>query len=140
MERRSPTRRSAAATAALLLAVAAGCDGAADREPTGRTPDSGVSGVTLVDVGCPPSPDATDCPTRPLAARLRVVPRDADRPEVDVRTGSDGRFRVPLTPGTYELVPENLTGGPYPRGDRVEVEVRPGEYTAVSVPFDSGVR
>jgi hypothetical protein len=93
-----------------------------------------------VDAGCPPAPDATACPRRPLAARLRFLRLDYDAPPVEIRTGDDGTFTVELPPGRYEVVPDNLTGAPYPRADRMTVEVREGTSTRITVAFDSGVR
>ena len=127
--------------AALVLAAPA-CGG---REDRGRSPDEqeqscGLRGVADVDVGCPPSPDATVCPRRPLAARLRFVRLDHDAPDVEIRTGEDGTFTVELPPGRYEVVPDNLTGAPYPQADRMTVEVRQGTSTRITVAFDSGVR
>jgi len=101
---------------------------------------SGVKGVTDVDIGCPPSPNANPCPRRPLGARLLFVRRDRDAPDVEVRTGEDGTFTVNLFPGRYEVVQDNLTGAPYPRADRMTLEVRQGTFTTITVMFDSGVR
>ena len=121
--------------------MASACSSRTDRDPpddqVGR---SGLEGVTDVDVGCPVSPDATPCPRRPLAARLRFIRQDRDAPEVEVHSEDDGTFTVELDPGRYEVVPDNVTRTPYPRADPITVEVRPGEFTSITVPFDSGVR
>jgi hypothetical protein len=134
------SRRAVLAAAFVLTASA--CSGREDGRGSidEQASSSGVKGVTDVDIGCPPSPDATPCPRRPLAARLRFIRRDRDAPDVEVRTGEDGTFTVELPPGRYEVVPDNLTGAPYPRADRMTVEVRQAEFTTITVMFDSGVR
>ena len=114
---------------AALVLTASACGGRADEgDSTDEHESSGISGVADVDAGCPPSPDATACPRRPLRARLRFVRQDHHAPEVEVRTGEDGTFTVELPPGRYEVVPDNLTGAPYPRADRMTVEIRKGTW------------
>lgn len=140
----------------LVVAVGlAGCagTGAADRpgavQPSGvgssgagtaGAGDSGVVGGTVVDAGCPVLREATPCPERPLAARVIVLDASTQRRVTEVETGDDGRFRVGLPPGGYELRAENLTGGLLPVAQPVPVVVRAGEFTSVTVRFDSGVR
>jgi hypothetical protein len=105
-----------------------------------RTERTGVRGVTDVDGGCPPTRDTETCPRRPLAARLRFVRQDRDAPDVEIRTRADGTFTVELPPGRYEVVPDNLTGAPYPQAHRMTLEVHKGRFTPLTVMFDSGVR
>lgn len=59
---------------------------------------------------------------------------------MEIRTEEDGTFAVDLPAGRYEVLPENLTGTPYPRADPVTVEVREDRFTTISVRFESGVR
>jgi hypothetical protein len=126
--------------------VVSACRSATDGGPADAgTVETGVQGVTDVDVGCPATRDAGACPRRPLAARLRFVRRDRDvrdpeRRTVEVRTGEDGAFTVELPPGRYDVVPDNLVGAPYPRAEPVTVEVHEGTLTVITVSFDSGVR
>jgi hypothetical protein len=140
----SPARlwsRRTVLAAALALTTSA-CGRAADDHSSvdDQARPTGVKGVTNVDAGCPPSPDATPCPHRPLDARLRFIPQDHDAPDVEVRTGEDGAFTVELPPGRYLVEPDNLTGTPYPYANPLTVEVRRGEFTTIIVTFDSGVR
>jgi len=132
--------RRAVLGAAFVLAASA-CGSAINPGSTnGQGRSSGVNGVTNVDVGCPPSPDATSCPRRPLPARLRFTGHDPSATDVEIRTAEDGTFTVELPPGRYEVVPDNLTGTPYPRADHLSVEVREKQFTSITVMFDSGVR
>ncbi len=92
----------------------------------------------MVDGGCPVYSDASPCPAKPIAAHLtasaagHVVGRGT--------SDGDGRFRISLPPGSYVLQAVNLSGGLFPRSAPVNVTVRSGRYTAVTVSFDSGIQ
>jgi hypothetical protein len=127
--------------AAALALTTSACGRASNkRDPDEQGGPTGVNGVTNVDAGCPPSPDATPCPHQPLAAQLRFIRQDVDAPEVQIRTGDDGTFSVELSPGRYRVEPDNLTGAPYPDAHPRTVEVSAGQFTTITVTFDSGVR
>ncbi len=113
----------------LLLAVS--CGGA-------TSSPSGIRGTTVVDAGCPPLAEASSCPTRPLAARIEVTPTDGEGAMRTVRSGADGTFLVELEPGEYQLRP--IGQPPSPEADPVVVQVRDGEFSTVTIQFDSGVR
>jgi hypothetical protein len=97
-----------------------------------------VAGAAVVDVGCPVLEGGTSCPETPLPARV-VVLRGASRVTA-VETDAGGRFRIPLPAGDYELHGENLTGAPVPTAMPVPVTVAPGEFSQVTIRFDSGIR
>jgi hypothetical protein len=101
---------------------------------------SGVTGVTLVDGGCPVSRVGDACRDRPMAARVTVVDPRSGATVATVTTGADGVFRVALAPGTYELRPANLSGAALPRPMPVTVTVPPGRYVTANVRFDTGIR
>jgi len=132
--------RRAVLAAALVLAASACGSTTSHGSTSEQARSSGVNGVSTVDVGCPPSPDATSCPRRPLPARLRFTGQDRSAADVEIRTAEDGTFIVELPPGRYEVIPDNLTGTPYPRADQMTVEVREGQFMSITVMFDSGVR
>ena len=94
----------------------------------------------MVNGNCPVIKDHSPCPDKPLSARLTVTRPNSDAPVTHVTTDSDGRFHLPLPPGRYVLHPSNLTGALHPAAAPIEVEVGSGVYTAVTVPFDSGIR
>ena len=132
--------RQGAAAAAIVL-ILAGCNNAADGDPTdGGTSKTGIAGVTDVDVGCPVTRDSTPCPRQPLPARLQIMREDRSAPPLQIETGKDGGFEVELRAGRYRVVPENLAGTPYPKARPLTVEVTDGRVTSIKVPFDSGVR
>jgi hypothetical protein len=122
-------------TVVALCLICAGCASAA----SGNRPDSGVSGVAVIDVGCAVV-HGSACPTEPLRARIVAVRDGGSETAGSAESDSDGRFRITLEPGRYVLRGENLGGAPVPSAMPVEVEVPSGRYVETTVQFDSGVR
>jgi hypothetical protein len=94
----------------------------------------------MVDAGCPVLESSSPCPQKPLRARIKVIRMPSQDLVTALDTTEDGRFRVALAPGTYELRGENVNGGPIPRAMPLPVNVAVGVFTEVTVQFDSGVR
>lgn len=118
----------------LLYCFATGCG-----QPS-QASSSGVAGNVVVDVGCPVLEGTSPCPEVPLQARVVALRANSTERVATVETGADGRFRIPLPPGGYELHGENLTDAPVPTAMPVPVTVVDGEFAQVTVRFDSGVR
>jgi hypothetical protein len=104
-------------------------------------PPSGIVGTVILGPTCPvgSEPGAYDpvpCLT-PYAAQLVVL--DANN-SVAARVSStdEGSFRVDLPPGDYVITP--LGGDPFPIAQPLNVRVTVGEYVAVQVNYDSGIR
>lgn len=126
----------------LLSLLLAGCTG-----PLGMLPDptplppSGITGTVILGPTCPveSEPGAYDpvpCLT-PYAAQLVVL--DANNSVVArISSGDDGSFRVDLPPGDYVVTP--LGGDPFPIAQPVNVRVTVGDYVAVQVNYDTGIR
>ncbi|WP_317444011.1 carboxypeptidase regulatory-like domain-containing protein [Streptomyces collinus] len=144
--RRRTARRPPAgllpALVALTVPVAlAACSATAPNGPGGAPADarSGVTGVVVRWPVCPVegAPESRDCHGEPTEATVRVRERSSDREVAAVRTGPDGRFRVPLRAGVYEVRAQAPgTGHCKPVG----VTVRPGAYTEITVRCDTGLR
>ncbi|MEV6940812.1 carboxypeptidase-like regulatory domain-containing protein [Streptomyces sp. NPDC051172] len=131
-----------AALAVLALAAALSAAGCGDAHP-GASPtasDSGIKGRTMVDGGCPMAREHSPCPDRPLSARLTITSGAPARKVAETTSDADGRFRVPLPPGTYTVHPANLTGAVAPIPQPVTVRVTNGRFTDIVIPFDSGIR
>ena len=94
----------------------------------------------MVDGGCPVEVEGSPCPERPLAARVTIALADTRAIVTIVTSDAEGHFRVGLSPGRYVLNAVNLTGAVYPRSSPVDVIVRAGSYTTVTVSFDSGIQ
>lgn len=101
--------------------------------------DTGVEGVTQIGPTCPVQRVDEPCPDRPVRAEIRVL-QDGNTVGV-VRSGEDGMFRVALRPGEYiieaSLLEQNALN---PDAQPVTVTVRAGEFTRITIAFDSGIR
>lgn len=138
--------RGLAALGSLLAVAVAGCgaispeqDAAARRTALETT--SGIQGRITMGPTCPAVVPGRVCPDAPLAVGVSV--RDAGDVQVArVSSGSDGRFQQPLAPGRYALLPETPAGDspPAPEVERIEIEVRAGEWLQVDIRYDTGIR
>jgi len=97
----------------------------------------GIEGLVLIGPQCPVQTAEDPCPDLPFQAWIQVRKVDGS-PVTRIRSGEDGRFRVGLRPGPYILDPDS--GDPLPVAGDVDVVVRKGAYTSVTVSFDTGIR
>jgi uncharacterized delta-60 repeat protein len=102
---------------------------------------SGITGQALVGpitpISHPGQPN-----TRPLAgAIIDVETANGSTLVAQVVADDNGMFRLALAPGRYRLVPlPPKPGEPYPHGFPQSVVVEAGEFTSVTVNYDSGIR
>lgn len=125
------------ASLAVFLGLAACCSAVA------RTPDSGLSGRVLAGPTCPVErvPPQPGCAPRPLTAVLRIRRLGSRAAARSVRSQSDGRFRVRLSPGAYTVQALPLVGSPFLRPPSpLRVQVRPGRFTVITITYDTGIR
>jgi hypothetical protein len=126
-----------------LLPVAVFMLFAACGYPFGRaeeSQDSGVTGTSVVDGGCPVIRIDEGCPDRPMAAHLTVTQGNSTVAVASAETGPDGNFWIPLAPGSYTMTPTNTSGSILPSSRPILFDVHEREFTMVTVRFDSGVR
>jgi hypothetical protein len=136
--RRPSGRLLIAALATLLLA---GCEVFGPEVTASPVPTpilSGVRGIVLIGPTCAGATRANPC-TEPYEADL-VFLDASDQVVARVRSGPDGRFEVPLAPGTYLIQPVSPSEDPFPFGQAVSVTVGEEEYTEVGIDFDTGMR
>lgn len=101
--------------------------------------DSGITGVVLIGPMCPVMIEGQECPDQPYQATLTVNNLEG-REIVQFQADENGNFNVPLAPGEYILYPETPPGKPYPIADEQHFIVLPGEFTRITVLYDSGIR
>jgi Carboxypeptidase regulatory-like domain len=103
---------------------------------TPSTGHSGIAGVVVAGPQCPAEVIGHPCPPKPISATVTVT-----GPSGEVTTftsDADGRFRIDLPPGTYELTTQ---GGNHPQLlQPVKVTVAAGTYTRVRLLLDTGIR
>jgi hypothetical protein len=108
---------------------------------------SGVQGTVISAPRCPGpagAPETSDSKCLPQGVQTTVdVFTDLDstaaaKPEVSVVTDASGRFRVPLAPGHYRLVPRALSAVALGRPETVEVTGR--GFAEITLTVDTGLR
>jgi len=97
----------------------------------------GIDGLALMGPMCPVVRVDDPCPDAPHEAWIRVLSPGGAQ-VARVRSGTDGRFRVGLAPGSYRVVGES--GNPLPRGSEEEVTVTKGVWVPLTLSFDTGIR
>ena len=127
--------------AVLLVLLIAASLGSCGDEPAAGEGSSGITGRAVLGPTCPVEREDTPCPDRPHAgARLRITERGSGDVVTTVTADEAGRFRVPLPPGEYVVDAEPTEGRPLPFAKPVNVTVRPGGFTHVTMSFDTGIR
>ncbi len=105
---------------------------------------SGIQGRALLGPICPGPQQAgglraTQCADQPYQAKFKIL--DEQENEIATfQTGEDGRYKVALDPGTYELVPQTNPQEIFPRASSQSVTVLDGEYIEITIIFDTGIR
>ncbi|HET6822093.1 MAG TPA: carboxypeptidase-like regulatory domain-containing protein [Anaerolineales bacterium] len=103
--------------------------------PTPR--GSGIEGQVFLGPMCPVVQEGQDCPDQPYQATLTITSRNGVQ-VVQFQSDEQGRFRVSLVPGEYVLHPESPNGIPFAGDQSFTVET--GQYTQITVLYDSGIR
>ena len=116
----------------LVLASACGSDAL-----LGPGAPQGISGKVLIGPQCPVQSLANPCPDLPYEASIDVRVLGGER-IARLRSDAEGIFRIGLRPGSYTLQPES--GDPFPIAQAQNVDVRAGEYSEVTIYFDTGIR
>lgn len=102
---------------------------------------SGIRGKVLLGPACPgPIVASSPCPDEPVSILIRIESAATGEPMATVRSDSSGEFRIALPPGDYLLIPEPEQSGGFPHGGPVDVTVKPGEFSQVTLKLDSGLR
>jgi hypothetical protein len=117
----------------VLIAVAlASCGGAGAGDDT-----SGIRGRALSGPQCPVEVQGSPCPDLPYEGT--VVATDTETGEgFTVETDAQGRFELPLEPGTYEVSIVSESSPPFAKPQTVTVD--PGSFTEIVVAVDTGIR
>ena len=116
----------------LCLLVVTACNSAAT-----PAPDSGIEGQALIGPTCPVVQVGQECPDQPYQATVTVL-NDKGKQVTQFETDAEGRFRVPLEPGTYTLRPASPSV--MPSAPEQTVTVTAGQFTQVLIQYDSGIR
>ncbi len=122
----------------ILLLTLSACSPVISTTPA-ATPSSGIEGQVTEGPMCPgPVPVGENtCPDQPYQASIDVLGTD-NKLITQFQTDTQGNFKISLPPGTYLLHP--ISGKPLPHAADQTVVVNVGEYTSISILYDTGMR
>lgn len=102
-----------------------------------NTTTSGIYGQATIGPMCPVMQANVPCPDKPYQAAITVL--NQSRAKVTrFTTDAQGNFKIGLKPGAYILVPESPKVMPH-AGEQT-VTVQAGQFTPVTISYDSGLR
>ena len=132
-------RFSMVALTALLLAACGGGAGAPSSTPGAG--NSGIEGQALAGPTCPVERVGSPCPERPVPDAAVEVWNAAHTEKIlTFATDAQGRFRVALAPGDYNLDPQRIDAQQFPVPHPQNITVRDGQFTQVTIEYDTGIR
>ncbi len=104
--------------------------------------DSGITGIIQAGPQCPViGPNSPpDCQDKPLAATVIVRSAATGLEITRFQSAADGTFSVPLPPGSYVLDPQPGSPSGFPHAAPQNVEVQAGQFTNVTIEYDTGIR
>ena len=102
----------------------------------GRLPSGGIAGVVTTGPMCPVLVQGSPCPDAPWSGTVRAVSSAGN--VVKAQTDAQGRYRLPLANGTYEVGPV-LEGGPS-SASPMTVTVSDDAMQVLDLHVDSGIR
>jgi len=97
----------------------------------------GITGRVVAGPTCPVEVAGSPCPPGVWTGTVRATA--ADGTTYETQTDGEGRYRLPLLDGTYEVVPVIDGGGP-PSSAPVSVTVRAGAMQTLELQVDTGIR
>lgn len=116
----------------VVAGVVASCGGDGAGEGT-----SGIRGRALSGPHCPVEVEGSPCPDLPWEGTVIAEGTETGE-EFTVETDAEGRFELPLEPGSYEV--SIVSGSTPPFAKPQTVAVDPGSFTEIVVSVDTGIR
>jgi hypothetical protein len=102
------------------------------------TAESGIEGQCLISPTRPGPIREGESGTAPYKTTLVITRTSDGQAMANIESGEDGRFRVALPPGEYQVAPAQPRR--FPRAQGEVVRVAAGKFTRVTISFDSGMR
>ncbi|MFQ5710037.1 MAG: hypothetical protein ACE5HO_21490 [bacterium] len=101
--------------------------------------NSGIEGQVIRRPTCPGPITPEDPCEEPFSAKFSVLD-SLDTEVASFRSDEQGNFRVVLMPGSYEVLPDSSAPILRPASQAKNVTVNSGEFTRVTLVFDTGIR
>jgi hypothetical protein len=100
---------------------------------------SGIEGNVTEGPICPGpvSIGNNTCPDQPYQTTITILDAHGKQ-SAHIQTDSAGNFKIQLAPGTYTLHPES--GRPFPIARDQIIVIEKGQYTQVTIIYDTGIR
>jgi hypothetical protein len=100
---------------------------------------SGIEGFVTEGPMCPGPVRIGDnpCPDQPYPTTITILDTHGKQ-LAQIQTDDTGHFIIQFAPGTYTLHPE--PGKPFPVAPDQSVFIEDGQYTQVSIIYDTGIR
>jgi hypothetical protein len=100
---------------------------------------SGITGQVLLGPMTPVMRSDKIVPDKPYQAKIKIL--DGKRELItEFETDKEGKFRIPLAPGTYIISPVAPKPNLPPSPEEITVTVEEGKYLETKVLFDTGIR
>ena len=116
----------------VLGAIALACGGDDAGAPT-----AGIRGQALAGPQCPVEVAGSPCPDLPWEGTV-VATNVATDETFTATTDAEGRFELPLAPGTYDVSILVETSPPFATPQEVTVDA--GSFSEIVVAVDTGIR
>ena len=100
---------------------------------------SGITGQVLLGPMTPVMRSDKIVPDKPFQAKIKIL--DEKREFItEFETDEEGKFRIPLAPGTYIISPVAPQPNLPPHPEEKTVTVEEGKFLETKVLFDTGIR
>jgi hypothetical protein len=125
-------------SALIIIISLSGCNQANTLTPS-PTLTSGIEGSVTEGPMCPgPTRIGNNtCPNQPYQTTITILDTHGKQ-LAQIKTEDTGYFKFSLAPGTYTLHPE--PGKPFPFAPDQTVIVEDGQYSQVTIIYDTGIR
>jgi len=112
---------------------------ACSNRPKTEELSSGITGQVLLGPMTPVMRSDKIVPDKPFQAKIKIL--DEKREFItEFETDEEGKFRIPLPPGTYIISPIAPQPNLPPRPEEKTVTVEEGKFLETKVLFDTGIR
>ena len=99
--------------------------------------DSGIQGQVSIGPVCPAMQAGMDCADKPYPGSFTIL-TSKGKEVTQFQADANGIFDIHLAPGDYILRPESPNIFPF--ADEQPFTVLPGQFTQLTVTYDSGIR
>jgi hypothetical protein len=120
--------------AVIVVVLAAATCGGGERAGEGT---SGIRGQALAGPQCPVEVAGSPCPELPYEGTVIAIDAESGD-DFTIDTDAEGRFELPLAPGTYEVSIASETTPPFAKPQTVTVAA--GSFTEITIAVDTGIR